>query len=73
MDKKIYVSSSPHFNFKCNTTMIMGSVLIALLPECIMGIVLFVLTIIDSSGSLYHKNSRKVAIFQATFLLSSRL
>ena len=41
MDNKIYVSSSPHFNFKCNTTMIMGSVLIALLPECIMGIVLF--------------------------------
>ena len=41
MDKKIYVSSSPHFNFKCNTTMIMGSVLIALLPEVIMGIVLF--------------------------------
>lgn len=41
MDKKIYVSSSPHFNFKCSTQMIMGTVLIALLPEVIMGIVLF--------------------------------
>ena len=41
MDKKIYVSSSPHFNLKCNTTMIMGTVLVALLPEVIMGIVLF--------------------------------
>ena len=41
MDKKLYVSSSPHFNLKCNTTMIMGTVLFALLPEIIMGIVLF--------------------------------
>ena len=41
MDKKIFVSSSPHFNFKCSTQMIMGTVLIALLPEIIMGIVLF--------------------------------
>ena len=41
MDKKIYVSSSPHFNLKCNTTMIMGTVIVALLPEMIMGIVLF--------------------------------
>ena len=41
MDKKLYVSSSPHFNLKCNTTMIMGTVLFALLPESIMGIVLF--------------------------------
>ena len=41
MDNKIYVSSSPHFNFKCSTQMIMGTVLIALLPEIIMGIVLF--------------------------------
>ena len=41
MDKKIFVSSSPHFNFKCSTRMIMGTVLIALLPEIIMGIVLF--------------------------------
>ena len=41
MDKKIYVSSSPHFNFKCSTKMIMGTVLVALLPEVIMGIVLF--------------------------------
>ena len=41
MDKKIFVSSSPHFNFKCSTQMIMGTVLIALLPEVIMGIVLF--------------------------------
>ena len=41
MSSKIYVSSSPHFNFKCSTQMIMGTVLIALLPEIIMGIVLF--------------------------------
>ena len=41
MDNKIYVSSSPHFNFKCSTQMIMGTVLIALLPEIIMGVVLF--------------------------------
>ena len=41
MDKKIFVSSSPHYNFKCSTQMIMGTVLIALLPEIIMGIVLF--------------------------------
>ena len=41
MDNKIYVSSSPHFNFKCSTKMIMGTVLVALLPEVIMGIVLF--------------------------------
>ena len=41
MSDKIHISSSPHFNFKCNTTMIMGSVLLALLPEVIMGIVLF--------------------------------
>ena len=41
MSSKIHVSSSPHFNLKCNTTMIMGTVLVALLPEMIMGIVLF--------------------------------
>ena len=41
MDKKIFVSSSPHFNFKCSTRMIMGTVLIALLPEIVMGIVMF--------------------------------
>ncbi len=41
MSSKIYVSSSPHFNLKCSTQMIMGTVLIALLPEVIMGIVLF--------------------------------
>ena len=41
MSDKLYVSSSPHFNFKCSTQMIMGTVLIALLPEIIMGIVLF--------------------------------
>ena len=41
MDNKIYVSSSPHFNLKCSTQMIMGTVLVALLPEIIMGIVLF--------------------------------
>lgn len=40
-EPKTYVSSSPHFNFKCTTQMIMGTVLIALLPEIIMGIVLF--------------------------------
>ena len=41
MSSKLHVSSSPHFNLKCNTTMIMGTVLFALLPEIIMGIVLF--------------------------------
>lgn len=41
MNKKIYVSSSPHFNLKCSTQMIMGTVLFTLLPEVIMGIVLF--------------------------------
>ncbi|MBO7612319.1 MAG: RnfABCDGE type electron transport complex subunit D [Treponema sp.] len=41
MDNKLYVSSSPHFNFKCSTQMIMGTVLFALLPEIIIGIVLF--------------------------------
>ncbi len=41
MSSKIHVSSSPHFNLKCNTTMIMGTVLVALLPEISMGIVLF--------------------------------
>ena len=41
MSSKIYVSSSPHFNLKCSTQMIMGTVLVALLPEVIMGIILF--------------------------------
>ena len=41
MGNKLYVSSSPHFNLKCNTTMIMGTVLFALLPQIVMGIVLF--------------------------------
>ena len=41
MDNKLFVSSSPHFNLKCSTQMIMGTVLVALLPEMIMGIVLF--------------------------------
>ena len=41
MSSKIYVSSSPHFNLKCSTQMIMGTVLAALLPEVIMGIILF--------------------------------
>ena len=41
MSSKLYVSSSPHFNLKCSTQMIMGTVLFALLPEIIMGIVLF--------------------------------
>ena len=41
MSSKLYVSSSPHFNLKCSTQMIMGTVLVALLPEIIMGIILF--------------------------------
>ena len=45
MSDKKYISSSPHFTMGLSssrpTTMIMGTVLIALLPESIMGIVLF--------------------------------
>ena len=38
---KIHLSSSPHFSFKLKTQYIMAGVLIALLPECIAGIVFF--------------------------------
>jgi len=41
MTSKIYVSSSPHFNRKRTPQLIMGTVLLSLLPEVIMGIVLF--------------------------------
>jgi len=40
-DKKINVSSSPHFTMGLNTQMIMLAVLIAMLPECIAGVVFF--------------------------------
>ena len=39
--KGIHLSSSPHFSFTVNTRMIMATVLFALLPEVIYGIVLF--------------------------------
>ncbi len=38
---RVHVSSSPHFNLKCSPQMIMGTVIVAMLPEAIMGIVLF--------------------------------
>ena len=38
---KIHLSSSPHFSFKLKKQYIMAGVLIALLPECIAGIVFF--------------------------------
>ena len=38
---RIHVSSSPHFNLKCSPQMIMGTVILALIPEAVMGIVLF--------------------------------
>ena len=41
MSEKKYVSSSPHFTLPLNTQMIMATVLIALIPECVMGIILF--------------------------------
>ena len=41
MSNKIYISSSPHFRFNSSTRNIMLAVLIALLPECVMGVVLF--------------------------------
>lgn len=37
----IYISSSPHFRFNSSTTTIMAGVLIAMLPECVAGVVLF--------------------------------
>ncbi len=39
--KEIYLSSSPHFTFGNTTQWIMATVLIALLPECIYGIMVF--------------------------------
>ena len=41
MSNKIYISSSPHFRFNNSTRNIMLGVLISLLPECVMGIILF--------------------------------
>ena len=41
MNSKIYISSSPHFRFNSSTRNIMLGVLIALIPECVMGIILF--------------------------------
>ena len=38
---KIYISSSPHFRFNSSTRGIMLAVLIAMLPECVMGVILF--------------------------------
>lgn len=40
-DNKFVISSSPHFSFKMSTTCIMCAVLIALLPECIAGVIFF--------------------------------
>ena len=40
-DSKRYVSSSPHFRSPVSTQMIMACVLAALLPECVMAVVLF--------------------------------
>ena len=39
--KEIYLSSSPHFTFGTTTQWIMATVLLALLPECIYGIMVF--------------------------------
>ena len=39
--KDIYLSSSPHFRFGVSTRSIMLAVLIALLPECVYGVVIF--------------------------------
>ena len=39
--KEIYLSSSPHFTFGSSTQWIMGTVLVALLPECIYAVILF--------------------------------
>lgn len=39
--KEIYLSSSPHFTFGSSTQWIMATVLIALLPECIYGVIVF--------------------------------
>ena len=40
-DKNLFLASSPHFKLKITTPMIMGTVLFALLPECIFGVVTF--------------------------------
>ena len=51
-DKKIYLSSSPHYTKGNNTQKIMALVLISLLPECVFGVITFgiraLLTIIVS-------------------------
>lgn len=41
MMEKLNLSSSPHFNLKSSTQLIMLTVLVALLPECICAVVLF--------------------------------
>ena len=41
MANNIYISSSPHFRFNSSTRNIMLGVLIAMLPECVMGVILF--------------------------------
>jgi len=40
-DNKLVVSSSPHFSYRMSTNCIMCTVLIALLPECIAGVIFF--------------------------------
>ncbi|MCF0242043.1 MAG: RnfABCDGE type electron transport complex subunit D, partial [Treponema sp.] len=40
-DEKMYLSSSPHFHSPLTTGKIMLSVVIALLPICISGVVIF--------------------------------
>ena len=52
MSKKLTASSSPHFTEGLTTQKIMACVLIAMLPECIAGIVFFVLAILLNIGAL---------------------
>ena len=40
-ENRFYLSSSPHFTFGLSTQKIMMAVLIALLPECIAGVLFF--------------------------------
>lgn len=40
-DKKLHLSSSPHFSAGFKTQYIMAAVLLAMLPECIYGVVIF--------------------------------
>ena len=40
-DKKLNISSSPHFSMGLSTTTIMAGVLLALLPECICAVIFF--------------------------------